>query len=723
MSYTGFVQGTETTLQSTFSDTTQPTSDYGYENYSYGYGYSQDNTSNYGYNMATSNSWEIPSTNTNANPSASTSSSTDTVLSKINQSLDMVTQRLDMVSHLEMDMMQGGLYGSGGDRFDSYDAYDSRATLNDRDIYRFDYDYSEIDPEMEMAYESHYDAYREQFQIRDSFGQRAQGWARDGRTNRSIAASYGRMWDDPMAARSHCGPGSSRLPSLFSQKIIPEYGMLQSMRGAYGNMRFGFGFGSGLKQMRRTWKTWGNADFKPQKKKNKKRKQSNSTDEPDSKAAKTDGSDNSDSENDEGTEGEGTETVEASEKVEKSSKEGEDDEGKDDGKEDGKPDPEKGTLTIQEEISQIKRKLQAGKKTQERQKKRQRDRMVESSGPDTAWHLCPEAPALRALCMPRGPPHWCLPPPQVLALAGSSSAKSAPGPWALQTKLFPWPSYGWQRIQFVCSLCKYRTFYEDEMTNHLDSKFHKEHFKFVGTKLPKQTADFLEEYVTNKTKKTEDRRKAIENLNGVIQQIYKDQDLTQEIGMEHFVKKVEAAHCAACDLFIPMQFGIIQKHLKTMEHNRNRRLMMDQSKKSSLVVARSILNNKLISMKLERYLKGENPFTDDPEEEKEQEDVDGGEGQLSRNLEERASIAMEENKNKEENDIFGVVNPQTRMPSEREGRSGTRELVMETTILPEGSNGKQSDLDMPPEEEPVPLLGHVHQQIRGIPGLDMDADD
>lgn len=48
------------------------------------------------------------------------------------------------------------------------------------------------------------------------------------------------------------------------------------------------------------------------------------------------------------------------------------------------------------------------------------------------------------------------------------------------------------RIQFVCSLCKYRTFYEDEMTNHLESKFHKEHFKFVGTKLPQQTADFLE---------------------------------------------------------------------------------------------------------------------------------------------------------------------------------------------------------------------------------------
>lgn len=44
----------------------------------------------------------------------------------------------------------------------------------------------------------------------------------------------------------------------------------------------------------------------------------------------------------------------------------------------------------------------------------------------------------------------------------------------------------------MCSLCKYRTFYEDEMDSHLDSKFHKEHFKYVGTKLPKQTADFLQ---------------------------------------------------------------------------------------------------------------------------------------------------------------------------------------------------------------------------------------
>lgn len=45
-----------------------------------------------------------------------------------------------------------------------------------------------------------------------------------------------------------------------------------------------------------------------------------------------------------------------------------------------------------------------------------------------------------------------------------------------------------------------------------------------------------------------------------------------DVGMEHFIKKVEAAHCAACDLFIPMQFGLIQKHLKSLDHNHNRRV-------------------------------------------------------------------------------------------------------------------------------------------------------
>ncbi|XP_039215474.1 A-kinase anchor protein 8-like isoform X1 [Crotalus tigris] len=521
----------------------------GYEDYNYGYGYGQDNSGNYGYGMATSNSWEMPNSNADMNFNASTGTSADDVISNFNQ-------RLDMVSHLDTETMQGGHYGSGGDRYDTYEPYDSRSAMNERDPYRSGYDYSETKHETDNAYEGHYDSSygnrRNQYhnRARDNFGHRGQNWGRDGRNNRGMAHSYGRMggqWNDPPVPMGGRGHGPNRPPSLFSHKLFPDYNMYQGMRGFSGNMRFG---GGSMKQrMRRNWKMW-DADFKKKRIKNEptgnKRKQANSSDEPDSKAAKTDNSDNSDSDNEEGPEGEA---------AEKGSK----NEGEGDGAEDEerKEESEKGALTIQEEISQIKRKLQAGTKTQERQKKRYRDRMVE-------------------------------------------------------------------RIQFVCSLCKYRTFYEDEMTNHLESKFHKEHFTFVGTKLPKQTADFLQEYVANKTKKTEERRKAIEDINAVIQQIYKDQDLTQDIGMEHFVKKVEAAHCVACDLFIPMQYGIIQKHLKSLDHNHNRRAMMEQSKKSSLVVARSILNNKLISKKLENYLKGENPFTDDPEEKEEHEESEAG---------------------------------------------------------------------------------------------------
>ncbi|XP_075704320.1 A-kinase anchor protein 8-like [Rhinoderma darwinii] len=160
-----------------------------------------------------------------------------------------------------------------------------------------------------------------------------------------------------------------------------------------------------------------------------------------------------------------------------------------------------------------------------------------------------------------------------------------------------------ERIQFVCSMCKFRTFYDEEMSSHLQSEFHKEHFHYVGEKLPKQAADFLQEYVLHKTKKTEERRGLIEDLSTTIQQIYRSQDLTQGLGIEHFVKKVEAAHCAACDILIPMHFSALQRHVKSPLHNRNRRIMMENSKKTALAVARSILNNKQINQKLDQYIK------------------------------------------------------------------------------------------------------------------------
>ncbi|KFO54778.1 A-kinase anchor protein 8, partial [Corvus brachyrhynchos] len=48
------------------------------------------------------------------------------------------------------------------------------------------------------------------------------------------------------------------------------------------------------------------------------------------------------------------------------------------------------------------------------------------------------------------------------------------------------------RIQFACSVCKFRSFEEDEIQRHLQSKFHRETLRYIGTKLPDKTVQFLQ---------------------------------------------------------------------------------------------------------------------------------------------------------------------------------------------------------------------------------------
>ncbi|NXN10433.1 AKP8L protein, partial [Indicator maculatus] len=595
----------------------------GYEGYGYGYGYGQDNAGSYGYGLATSNSWDLSSSDVDLPPEGSG----DAGMAKLGQ-------RLDMVSHMDTDPMQGGHYG---DRYDSFEPYDSRSSLPERDLLLAG---SCREPEglpsaSSAAASTPPRALSCSSQLPQTLPQLSghspapqcpscAEWPKPDPSTPGVPS--------PVPQSGHCchphhGCSLRRSqPSTSTPKPMP-------LGGCWGGCRrplLGVLLASPPSSLL----------LQPQRKKlkkdlgGKKQKQPGGCED-----AREDNSDNSDSDNEEGTEGESGEK----EEKEGSRGEGEDEEGRD---------SEKGALSVQEEISQLKHKLQGGKKTQDRQKKRHRDRMVE-------------------------------------------------------------------RIQFVCSLCKYRTFYDDEMNAHLESKFHKEHFKFVGTKLPQQTAEFLQEYVANKTRKTEERRRGIEDITAVIQQIYRDQDLTQDVGMEHFIKKVEAAHCAACDLFIPMQFGIIQKHLKSLDHNHNRRAMMEQSKKSSLVVARSILNNKLISKKLERYLKGENPFTDDPEEKEEHEEGEGGAGG---NAEEGAAEGGDENKEEEENvegenleeeENQGEENlEEKKEPEETPGAEEEREG---TGTKPEGQAQVDAEADTEPAEGPQP--GQEQQQAaEGVGG-------
>ncbi|KAJ8001450.1 hypothetical protein DPEC_G00169620 [Dallia pectoralis] len=511
---------------------------------------------------------------------SSTGTSADAVIAKINQRLDMLTQ------------LEGGAKGgSRSDRFDQYESFDSRgsSSLPSRDLYRsgsYGYGDGRGDGMTQRASgfgggagggglglgggsgfdsSSSYGASKFQRQnMRDSFssglGGGGAGWAGAGRRSprRGGGAGgggrggFGGRRSDPTpvggggrgGGHSHSPGGRGKLPSLLGHRMYPETGPQDFPgRNFGGGPRAGRQRGRKRPLNRQQQQQQQQQQQKPgggggQRDGQKKRKQTvTAADEPESKMNKTETATGETAK--EPAEKNGEAKVKSHVAVTKDPADGEK------------------VVTMQEEISQVKRKLQTGKQTPPHDKAskiRRRRGFLESSG---------------AKLNPRG-----------------------------RT----------QRVTFACSVCKFRSFYHEDMAVHLESKFHKEHFKYLTNQLTKPTTDFLQEYLNNKYKKTEQRTSQMENHSAAICQVYKEQDLTRELGMEHFMRKVEAAHCAACDLFIPMQFHLIQKHLKSNDHNFNRKGMMDQSKRASLSVARSILNHKVIGKKLESYLKGENPF-------------------------------------------------------------------------------------------------------------------
>ncbi|XP_029441568.1 A-kinase anchor protein 8-like isoform X2 [Rhinatrema bivittatum] len=435
--------------------------------------------------------------------------------------------------------------------YDSYESYNS--SLNDHDLYRSGYSYSEAGHDQDMtAYDGRYDSSYgnsgDQFQNTawDNYGQQGQNWARGRRNNkRSMASSYsgymGGEWNKPLQSKRGRGRGASgsAQPSS-SHNIVPE--RLQGTRNLTAVFK---------QRAQKNWKMWDKNQ--PYLRRRGKKKTTNTTDEPFSKQAKT-VSANSESEDEEQEGG-------AAEKSTKAEGVGEEKETEESGS----------VLTVLEEVSQVIEKLQVEKKRTQNQRRR--------------------------------------------------------------------------RMQFSCPFCKYNTFYEDKMMNHMDSRFHKDHFKHIGKQFPQQIAGFLQEYIANRNKKTEERRETFGDVNAAILQIIKDEDHIADLPLEYFVKKVEAAHCTACNLFIPIQQVALDKHFRSSTHHNNSKVMMEKSKKSALMVARNILHQSF-SNKLVKYLKGESPFAEGDvgtaEETAEGEDESKIEGKTGATKEQMGSDAAEE---------------------------------------------------------------------------------
>lgn len=230
------------------------------------------------------------------------------------------------------------------------------------------------------------------------------------------------------------------------------------------------------------------------------------------------------------------------------------------------------------------------------------------------------------------------------------------------------------RIQFACSVCKFRSFEDEEIQKHLQSKFHKETLRFISTKLPDKTVEFLQEYIINRNKKIEKRRQELMEKESTKPK----PDPFKGIGQEHFFKKIEAAHCLACDMLIPAQPQLLQRHLHSVDHNHNRRLAAEQFKKTSLHVAKSVLNNRHIVKMLEKYLKGEDPFTSEAGDAEIEGDEHLGSEDKEETPEEVAAQVLAEVVTAAVSAVDGEEAPAPEsgeMPAERDGPADTAEAT------------------------------------------------
>ncbi|XP_044156408.1 DBIRD complex subunit ZNF326 isoform X1 [Bufo gargarizans] len=168
-------------------------------------------------------------------------------------------------------------------------------------------------------------------------------------------------------------------------------------------------------------------------------------------------------------------------------------------------------------------------------------------------------------------------------------------------------------MAFTCSFCKFRSFDEKGIEEHLESPAHQEMLDHIQkqTKFDKPVMEFLHECIVNKFKKTAARKtQSVQNEAAKVP----DKDIMEGVTPDDHMTKVETVHCSACSVYVPALHSSVQLHLKSTDHSKSRLAYKDQIKRESILTATSILNNPLVKARYELYLKGENPFEIQPEE-------------------------------------------------------------------------------------------------------------
>ncbi|KAG8441233.1 hypothetical protein GDO86_006831 [Hymenochirus boettgeri] len=147
---------------------------------------------------------------------------------------------------------------------------------------------------------------------------------------------------------------------------------------------------------------------------------------------------------------------------------------------------------------------------------------------------------------------------------------------------------------FTCCLCCFTTEDEKEIEKHFRNCIHTDILRQLYKTLPKNSVDFIQDYLKNDVKKVASERQKL-NMN------LKQRDCFKDIGQEHYIHRVEAAHCVACDMLVPDVPDALKDHITSESHSKNRRALNNKMKNTCVKRADSFLSSKNIAPLLKAY--------------------------------------------------------------------------------------------------------------------------
>ncbi|TRY66362.1 hypothetical protein DNTS_035182 [Danionella cerebrum] len=167
------------------------------------------------------------------------------------------------------------------------------------------------------------------------------------------------------------------------------------------------------------------------------------------------------------------------------------------------------------------------------------------------------------------------------------------------------------RWAFTCAFCKFHTFEDKDIEKHFGSTYHKETLDYIRrqAKFDDKVISFLHDCMVHKFHKT------VSTLHKVKFSCVRSKDewakIKEGIAEDDYMRKMEVAYCAACDVHIPVRFSSVQQHLHSVNHLKSKAAYKEQLKRDSVVTAKAIINNDNVKVRYEKYMKGEDPFAAD----------------------------------------------------------------------------------------------------------------